>query len=112
MEADSLFDVVEQLLELWISGDVSLTGMIVFLEANGIVSPIENEEPMEFDEEDPDNEPLIDAMNETVMLVCGLCRDNPAKLAEFVAAIAPSVTIDEIKSGGPDEKSVLDKKDE
>lgn len=78
---------MEQLLEIKGSGNVNMTGMI-----NDIVPPIED--PMEFDEEDPDNEPLIDAMNETVALICGLCRDNPTKLAEVVKTIASSVAIE------------------
>lgn len=85
MEADSLIDLMEQLLNLWVSGDACMTGMIAFLEAKGVVPPIED---------DSDNAQLIDAMNKTVATICGLCRDNPTKLAECVKTISPSVAIE------------------
>jgi len=94
VEADSLMDLVEQLLDMWSYGDICITGLAQFLNANGIESPVATDDMDEFDPDEDDQ--TYQGLKDTAALICNLCHENPEKLAEFVAAIAPSVAIQQI----------------
>ncbi len=88
--AESLADLVDQVLDEWVGGDRDLPGIMAFLRANGVEPPMEDDDVIE-----GENEPEI---IEAADAVRAIVETSPARATEFLAAISGAIRVEEIDS--------------
>lgn len=88
MEEESRAHVIQRLLEDWKSADMDLHGVFMFLEANGIVYGIDDDDVSETTE----SYLLENAAADVMHLIAG----NETQELAFLISVSGSVRIDEV----------------
>jgi hypothetical protein len=90
IEEESRFHVIQRLLEDWKRCDIDLHGVFRFLEANGIIYGIDDDDV----DEGTENYLLENAANDVLRLI----TNNDTQELAFLISVSDSVQIDEVEA--------------